>query len=63
MNTISYKHHLYTEEVNNKALAAFDDKKFILENGIDSLPYGYTCVKTFKLGDFNGLPLPVFTGI
>ncbi len=42
MNTIrSYKHQLYTEEINKKALGAFDDKRYILENGINSLPYGY----------------------
>ena len=42
MNTIrSYKHLLYTEDVNKKVLGAFDDKRYILENGINSLPYGY----------------------
>ena len=43
MNTIRsyYKHQLYTEEVNKKALGAFDDKRYILENGIKCLPYGY----------------------
>ncbi len=42
MNTIrSYKHKLYTEEINKKAIGAFDDKWYILENGINSLPYGY----------------------
>ena len=46
MNTIrSYKHQLYTEEKNKKALGAFDDKRYILENGINCLPYGckYKC--------------------
>ncbi len=42
MNTIrSYKHQLYTEEINKKAFGAFDDKIYILENGINSLPYCY----------------------
>ena len=42
MNTIrSYKHQLYTEGINKKAFGAFDDKRYILENGINSLPYGY----------------------
>uniref|UniRef100_UPI0035900141 uncharacterized protein n=1 Tax=Myxine glutinosa TaxID=7769 RepID=UPI0035900141 len=40
----SYKHQLYSEEINKKALGAFDDKRFILENGIDSLPYGYISI-------------------
>ena len=36
MNAIrSYKHQLYT------ALGAFDDKRYILENGINRLPHGY----------------------
>ena len=42
MNTIrSYKHKLYTEEINKKAWGAFDDKIYILENVINSLRYGY----------------------
>ena len=42
MNTIrSYKHQLYAEEINKKVLGSFDDKRCILENGINSLPYGY----------------------
>ena len=42
MNTIrSYKHQLYTKEINKKALGAFDDKIYILENGIKSIPCGY----------------------
>ena len=45
MNTIrSYKHQLYTEEIQyvyKKALGAFDDKIYILEDGINGLPYGY----------------------
>ena len=42
MNTIrSYKHQFYTEEINKKALGAFDDKIYILENGIYGLPYVY----------------------
>ena len=41
MNTVrSYNHQLYSEQVNNKALGTFDDKRHILENGIDTLPYG-----------------------
>ena len=42
MNPIrSYKNQLYTEELNKKALGAFDDKIYIFENGINSLPHGY----------------------
>ena len=44
MNTIrSYKHQLYAEEVNKKVFRPFDDKIYILENGINRLPYGYKC--------------------
>ena len=46
MNTIrSYKHKIYREEVNKKALGAFDDKRFILDNGIDCVPYGYCLIE------------------
>ena len=35
MNKIrSYKHQLYSEEINKKAFGAFDDKRYILENGM-----------------------------
>ena len=33
----SYKHEVYTEEVNKIALSVSDDKRYILENGIDTL--------------------------
>jgi len=50
MNAIrSYKHYLYTEEVNKKAMGDFD-KRFILENRIVSLPYGYIRCPKSHLG-------------
>ena len=33
----SYKHEVYTEEVNKVALSASDDKRYILEDGINTL--------------------------
>ena len=55
MNTIrSYKHHLYTEEVNKKALGAFDDKRLIIENGIYSFPLIYMKWKN-KIGVGGGV--------
>ena len=56
MNTIrSYKHHFCTEEVNKKALGAFDEKRLILENGIYSFPWIYMKWKNkIGIGDGGG---------
>ena len=42
----SFNRTLYSINVRKQALSSFDDKKFILENGIDTLSYGH-----FKLRD------------
>ena len=40
MNVIrSYKHEVYTEEVNKVALCSDDDKRYILEDGINTLAW------------------------
>ena len=42
MNNIrTYANHLHSEQVNIKALDAYDDKRYILEDGINTLSYGY----------------------
>ena len=42
MNTIrSRQHNIDTEIINKTALSAYDDKRIILEDGINTLPYGY----------------------
>ena len=42
MNVIrSHFHDLYTEEVNKVALSAEDDKRVIMENGLQTLAYGH----------------------
>ena len=42
MNVIrSYGHEVYTEEVNKVALSADDDKRHILEDGINTLALGH----------------------
>ena len=42
MNVIrSHKHDVYTEEVNKVALSSDDDKRYILEDGIDTLAWGH----------------------
>ena len=42
MNVIrSYRHDMYTEEVNKVALSANDDKRVIMEDGIRNLAYGH----------------------
>ena len=35
------KNNVYTVNVCKRALSAFDDKKFILDNGVDMLSYGH----------------------
>ena len=37
----SYKHEVYTKEVNKVALSASDDKRYILEDGINTLALGH----------------------
>jgi hypothetical protein len=40
----SYKHEVFTVKQNKVALTAYDDKRFLLESGLDSVPYGYSSV-------------------
>ena len=50
MNVIrSHCHEIYTEEVNKVALSAADDKRVVLENGIDTLAYGHYKPKDGKI--------------
>ena len=37
----SVDHHLYTIELNKIALSPLDDKRYILNNGCDTLAYGH----------------------
>ena len=37
----STKHILVTYESNNISLSAFDDKRYILDDGTNILPYGH----------------------
>ena len=41
----SYKHEVYTEEVNKIALSALDDKRYILSDGIHTLAWGHYKIK------------------
>ena len=44
-NIRSYDHEIYTEIINKIALNWFDDKRYILENGIDTLSWGHRSIK------------------
>jgi len=35
------KHNVYRVELNKKALSACDDKRFVLDNGINTLAWGH----------------------
>uniref|UniRef100_UPI0035D08594 hypothetical protein n=1 Tax=Bartonella sp. CL41QHWL TaxID=3243527 RepID=UPI0035D08594 len=37
---ISEKHQIYLEEVDKKSLSPFDDKRFILDDGVTTIPFG-----------------------
>ena len=42
MQTIrSFKHQLYTIKQNKVSLSPYDDKRYLLDDGVSSLPYGY----------------------
>ena len=45
----SYDHQLYTEKQNKVALTPFDDKRYILDNGIDTLAWGHRRIKNIKI--------------
>ena len=46
MRRIGSKHHnLGTYEANKRSLSCFDDKRYILKNGINTLAYGYKDIK------------------
>ena len=37
----SQKHRVYTMDINKISLSAFDDKRYLLEDGISSYAYGH----------------------
>ena len=37
----SFRHRIYTYEINKTSLSAFDDKRYILDDGIYTLPYSH----------------------
>jgi len=42
MNTLrSMSHEIYAMKINKKSLFCFDDKRYVLSNGIDSFAYGH----------------------
>ena len=42
MKTIrSQGHQLGSYEINKVSLSCFDDERYILDNGVNSYPYGY----------------------
>ena len=42
MKKITSKNHkIYTQDSNKTSISCYDDKRYILENGIDTLPFGH----------------------
>ena len=41
----SYRHQLYTIEQTKMSLNYYDDKRYILDDGIDTLPYGHYTIQ------------------
>lgn len=37
-------HNVYTVQQNKVALSPFDDKRYILENGVDTIAWGHNCI-------------------
>jgi hypothetical protein len=44
-NIRSYDHQVYSIEVNKTALSAFNDKKYLLDDGIHGYSYGHYAIK------------------
>ena len=42
----SNEHKIYTSCIDKTSLSAFDDKRYILSDGIHSLPYGHKDIPT-----------------
>ena len=43
----SQKHRLYTVSMNKISLSAYDDKRYICKDGINSLAYGHKDINTW----------------
>lgn len=41
-------HRIYTDEINKRGLCAFDDKRFILEDNINTLAYGHQLIPVLE---------------
>ena len=37
----NHLHHMYTIELNKISLSAYDDKRYLMPDGIESLAYGH----------------------
>ena len=51
MNIIkTLNHEIKTIEINKKSLSCFDDKRYILDDGVSTLAYGNKKILVMKLG-------------
>ena len=56
MRRIKSNHHeIYTYESNKTSLSDFDDKRYILDDGINTLPYPYTSLKILQMSSLENI--------
>lgn len=54
MNLIRSKlHHVYAVNVTKTSLTPYDDKRYIFDDGIDSLPYGHSAIEVVETTDMD----------
>ena len=56
-NLLVKDHRIWTKETIKQAFTVFDDKRYILPNGSDQLPYGHPLINTIKIQELLGQPL------
>ena len=44
----SYSHNIFSVKLNKIGLSSYDDKRYLLSNGCDSLAYGHYLIKDKK---------------
>ena len=48
-------HEIHTVNIEKTTLSAYDDKRFILDDGITTLPYGHKDIAEFASSSTSGI--------